>query len=634
MDGLPSTRACAASLAAIALLLALGLAVSGGAFVALADGGGMAPAQTADLSVDVGQATGGPGQTVVVPVSIDATAGQERSILGYDIHVGFDETVLEFVEARDAGFAEPVANAADGTVSVNAIVAEGEPTPLQPVELVFRITGDAGAASSLTVDADASALSVEDGSPTVQWNDGSVEVRGDGPTPTFAISDLQPGDVSAGPGESIEVGATVANGGDVDGSASVDLMLDGEVIDTTTVSVPTGETRDVEFTLEAPDEPGEHTYAVRAGSDGVEATLQVEDPYDGVTVQDQAVGSLEDGQEAVLVQGLDAEEGAAVVLTYGDEDRVAGVAELTAEASSRLAVPVDDDAGVPGPHDAVVVQDATPVEVGEPLPTDAGELSRASGTLLEATIQLEDQALGGTSRPIEVAQAHVDDGSGSPGYVVMLETADGAHLATSESFSGAIEGERVALETALSGTSQEVVASLGVATDDTTTVRALDDDRLAPVTSTATVTVEARTQEVEVEIGSVPDAVTAGDAVDVPVTVENVGEERVDAVLTLEAGGELAAEAAIDLDPGASTTATLAWTPDGDDVGSVDLTVAIGDRTDQVAVSVEAGGTPTETPEGTTATETEGSDDQPGFGLVAAVIAVALLVGAGRRRRS
>ncbi|MFW6448808.1 MAG: hypothetical protein ACOC0X_04630, partial [Halobacteriota archaeon] len=74
------------------------------------------------------------------------------------------------------------------------------------------------------------------------------------------------------------------------------------------------------------------------------------------------------------------------------------------------------------------------------------------------------------------------------------------------------------------------------------------------------------------------------------------------------------------------------WQSGSDDAGSVQVTAALLDRSEETSVTVESqpDTSPTET-QSPTATE-DGSDDQPGLGLAAAVIAIALLAGAYRRR--
>ena len=66
---------------------------------------------------------------------------------------------------------------------------------------------------------------------------------------------------TAAPGESVAVDVTVTNDGNAAGNRTVELIADGQVVATETVSLDGGETRDVSLSTTF-DDPGEYDLAV------------------------------------------------------------------------------------------------------------------------------------------------------------------------------------------------------------------------------------------------------------------------------------------------------------------------------------------------------------------------------------
>ncbi|MFP4628164.1 MAG: CARDB domain-containing protein [Halobacteriales archaeon] len=592
-----------------------------------------APAQSGeDLRVTLGNASAEPGDTIEVPVSIASATEEGRTLLGYDMRVSWDSSVLDLVEVRDTGFAEPVVNSNEsGTVQFNAVSSEGEETPLEPAELVFEVVGDAGGQTPLTFDPAESEVSEADGDDEVGWVDGSVEVTSGGDAPRFAIDGLTPGDVDVEPGEEVPIETTVENEGSAGGTATVELVLDGEVVQTEDLDLSAGESADVAFDLVAPDEPGTYSYGVRVDDETRTATLVAETPVDGLTLRTQAVGERPGGDAGVLVHGVDPSGADAVALTYGESSVVAGTTELEGDEDSGVVVPMDDLGGVPGSHTAVVVAGGE-LTVGEPLPSDAEVLEESSGTILETSLVFEDQAVAGTLRPVEVAETSVRDGDDGVGYRVSVQTDDGDQLGTSDVLEGTNEEVLVELDEPLPDTEQALTATMVLDDGEASTVRALDGDRLRPVRATATVQIHLTRQSFDLSVGSVRDAIGPGEELEVPVTISNTGEETVSDSLTLEVDGEVVTEVDVEVPPGEETTTALNWTAGADDDGTVNVTASLLNRSDGVSVTVEEQGTqtPSTTP---SPTGTDEAEDQPGFGLVIAAVAIATAAGAIRRRR-
>jgi hypothetical protein len=131
--------------------------------------------------------------------------------------------------------------------------------------------------------------------------------------------------------------------------------------------------------------------------------------------------------------------------------------------------------------------------------------------------------------------------------------------------------------------------------------------------------------------------VTEGDTLTVDTTVENTGETQGTQMVNLSVDGTERDSRSVSLGGGTSTTITLSWATTDGDAGDDTAVVASENDSATASISVESAATPTPTATATptsspirtattTATPAETvSPPQPGFGVVAVVLAVVLL---------
>jgi PGF-CTERM protein len=141
-------------------------------------------------------------------------------------------------------------------------------------------------------------------------------------------------------------------------------------------------------------------------------------------------------------------------------------------------------------------------------------------------------------------------------------------------------------------------------------------------TSEATTAVREPGQVVVVDVTTATTPAPSG-GVAVEATVRNDGGRPVTRTVELHLGDGIQDRAEVRLDPGRSTTVSL--TAPVDSAGNYEVAVRTGDdrATPTVPVAEEVSGP----------ADTETSGSAPGFGVVAALVALALLVVAGRWRR-
>ncbi|UHQ96246.1 hypothetical protein [Natrinema halophilum] len=109
------------------------------------------------------------------------------------------------------------------------------------------------------------------------------------------------GDIAAVPGQNLTVDVAVGNDGGVGGSETVELLFRGEVVDSTRVTVASGETRPVTLSHGLPDglEAGNHRYQIQMG--GVQSqedvvyivekvTADLSPQYGGISVESSLKG--------------------------------------------------------------------------------------------------------------------------------------------------------------------------------------------------------------------------------------------------------------------------------------------------------------------------------------------------------
>ena len=93
----------------------------------------------------------------------------------------------------------------------------------------------------------------------------------------FSVSELDPQSAELGePGETITVSATVTNEGDLEGSTDVALTLDGEEVDSQSVTLAGGASEEVSFDVNTGDlDPGTYIHGIAAGDDDTQGSLTI-----------------------------------------------------------------------------------------------------------------------------------------------------------------------------------------------------------------------------------------------------------------------------------------------------------------------------------------------------------------------
>lgn len=224
-------------------------------------------------------------------------------------------------------------------------------------------------------------------------DDGGSEPNGDGEGVAFEVGDLDPEETTIAESEPLDVGVTVTNVGDGDGTHPLELRIGGDEFATERVELAPGETETVTFEGVETDglEPGEYTMGIGLFPEGdrITGTITVEakravfdvsgiDPEDatigegasidlGATIENTGDASGTQGIELRVADGLERSE--TVTLEPGETERVAfdglepgpgvyspSIASEDDEATGRLVV--SDLAVRIEEHEAA----ATPVE--------------------------------------------------------------------------------------------------------------------------------------------------------------------------------------------------------------------------------------------------------------------------------
>ena len=89
-----------------------------------------------------------------------------------------------------------------------------------------------------------------------------TDTDGGAGTADFQVSGLDPGSLTVKAGEEISLSATIANEGDAEGTQNVGLRVDGETVDSRSVSLEGTAQTSVSFTVEVDADPGEYEYGV------------------------------------------------------------------------------------------------------------------------------------------------------------------------------------------------------------------------------------------------------------------------------------------------------------------------------------------------------------------------------------
>lgn len=138
--------------------------------------GAAASAQTGAV-VSLGNATGGAGENVTVPLSVTG-----EDVAAYEVSVTYDGDVLQFAGASGEDFGAPVVNddSESGVLNATQTDVDGVDDPTLAV-LTFELVGDASDSTEIGFDADATALFDSDAGaiPVGDHAPGTVTVEGE-----------------------------------------------------------------------------------------------------------------------------------------------------------------------------------------------------------------------------------------------------------------------------------------------------------------------------------------------------------------------------------------------------------------------------------------------------------------------
>jgi len=356
-----------------AVLLAAVMVLSMVAMTATFAGG--AAASQHDVDVSFSDETAGPGDTVQVSFDIDPANDQNAEVGAYDVEINYDSSVLNFVEATGEDLADPTASEpSDGTITMNAGQAQGEPVPLTAATLTFEVASDASGSATISLDDANSQFNDPVNTVTFESQDGSVTVSQGA---NFDVTGLQ-APSEADEGEQITVEGTVENTGSQSGTQDVDFMFDGSVLLTEEdVQLDAGESTTVTFQPTLDVDPGTYTHGVSTDDDQATAQITVNEVQASVTFGDQP--SL--NGNSVLLDQVSGSQGQQVAVWSVDEngnpDSVLGNRGLPSGSETDFVV--DLDTPIEESQDLVVaVHDTTDpndISTGNILASSSAEVS-------------------------------------------------------------------------------------------------------------------------------------------------------------------------------------------------------------------------------------------------------------------
>ena len=435
---------------------------------------------------------------------------------------------------------------------------------------------------------------------------------------TLAV--LEPADVSLGESslasesvernESIELTVELRNDGEATGAQNIDITLgDGTEIQRTP-SVPDGGT--TVTVTHAYTATGTYTVAVDGATVG---TVNVVEPREDARSGDAGGGGSSESTDPSGSSGgsgssgtggssgatggsggaptTDPEptvarsvskEAVAVDVSGADGERFEAAVELAGPSTSEPAVSMSSFAVDPaGERDAFEATVGRPT--AEPDGTDPVPHGVALGYVsLNST--LDESETSGVTLQFSVDETSIPAGLGPEDVTVMRYADDGWTTAN------------VTLERAADGQTATL-------------------PRASPV---AVVALEPGSVEVVETVGPA-DRVRPGYETRLRVTVENTGDRRANRTLTVAMDGEPVAEREVTLGPGQNETVPIAFEPPEEGTVSFE-----GDEVGEITFLREANGS-----ESATGDTTE--EETPGFGVVAAVLALVAAAGFGARRR-
>lgn len=449
--------------------------------------------------------------------------------------------------------------------------------------------------------------------------------------PIFELLDLELPS-TATHAETFPVNVTVENRGASDGSIPLELRIDGAAVAGRTVSVESGETRTFSFEGVNIDAAGEYQVSVHAPNASVEGQITIEEASGTVSVDTQGLGTGPDGDPAILATDVAAEAGWFLVATAGsDAGDVIGFTELsTARDGAAEPVAIADTVGIPGPVTVSLVAQGAALTVGDPIPSSAEVIASDPTTILDVGINMANQTYINEAERVTVEAANVLDGdAGSTPYVVVIHRQVGDSLAETVGTSPVLWGTTTDLEIELDeplsgGETREYAAALYFVDGGSpgAPITRLDGTDERVVSDAATV--EVRSQAVlTIADVDLPDESTAGDPLQISVTVSNDGTTDGSQTVWISIGSHVSLQT-VEVPAGETAEVSATWRTDLSDAGVHDVRVETLDDRYTGSVSIDAPPpTPTPTP----------SDDSPGLGVAIALLALGLAAGVARWRR-
>jgi hypothetical protein len=222
----------------------------------------------------------------------------------------------------------------------------------------------------------------------------------------FQVSDLSPQTVAANPGDSLTVTANITNTGDADGQQDIKFTLDGNTETSQSLSLTPGETSEVSFTVDAPEQTGDYTHGIETLNESQTGTLEVaEDGFIQGAVRDTDNNPIQNADVEVTNQ----DTGQVYTTTTDDNGdytvRVPGTDDQYAVEIDREGFESFDTSGVtvqPGETQRIDVTlvaliNADAIEVS---PSDAQALADGSSTV-EYTVTVLTEDYNGTLEPLK-----------------------------------------------------------------------------------------------------------------------------------------------------------------------------------------------------------------------------------------
>ena len=442
------------------------------------------------------------------------------------------------------------------------------------------------------------------------------------PNTTVVDASLNVTDVTVN--ETVAVTATVENVGDAAGEHTAELIVDGTLTDTQTVTVDPGETETVTFEHQFYD-IGEYELTV---DDVTAGTVTVSDPQPNLSVT------------GVSLSDDDIDEGSAVTVT-------AEIAN-TGDAPGEYIAALEIDG---------TVEDTETVEV-EPGETEVVEFTHTFEDAGEYEVSVDGFAAG----TVTVNEASTPSPPPSPSPVPDISVVD-----VSVDETTTVAGEDVTVTVTLENTGDadgdyEVTLDVDDAQVDSATasVSAGETTELSFVhtfeeageyevrvsdVQAGTVTVEHASDDPEparFDVTQLTPSISIdepGDSASISATVENTGDELDTQTVEVTLDGDVVHEADVTLETGETHTVSIDLETEALDYGATyEYTVSTEDNSETGVLDV--GDQSAGDGDGSDAAEDEtddADDGLPGFGVTAAVLALVsaiLLATCGRRSRS